>query len=132
MTTEQQQQDAEKAVCGKSPSTAGLGEQDATEDECIELAQALEQLRALKIVEAVAALPIGGATANMPTPFHAGYQLACEEIEHRLRTEIWEGCLKPKTSKFSGGEAVRCNAGLELRANRRERPWINDLPTFAR
>jgi hypothetical protein len=25
----------------------------------------------------------------MPTAFHAGYCLACEEIEHRLRTEQW-------------------------------------------
>ena len=69
--------------------------QVATEDECIELAQALEQLRALKIVEKVSALPIGGADVGMPTPFHAGYQLACEEITHRLRTEIWTGCLTP-------------------------------------
>lgn len=75
--------------------TAGLGGTEATEDECIDLAQALERLRALKIVEAVAALPIGGATANMPTPYQAGYQLACEEITFRLRTEIWDLCLPP-------------------------------------
>lgn len=35
---------------------------------------------ALKIVADVASLPIGGATAAMPTPFQAGYQMACEEI----------------------------------------------------
>jgi hypothetical protein len=58
-------------------------------DECIELAHALEQLRAIKIVEAVAAIQIGGANADIPTPFQAGYQLACEEIKHRLQTEQW-------------------------------------------
>jgi hypothetical protein len=31
----------------------------------------------------------------MPTPFQAGYQLACEEILHRLRTEEWELCVNP-------------------------------------
>jgi hypothetical protein len=49
-----------------------------------------ERLRAVKIVEAVMSLPIGGATAILPTPFQAGYQLACEEITHRLQTEEWE------------------------------------------
>jgi hypothetical protein len=68
---------------------------EATDDECIELAEALERLRAIKIVEAVMNLPIGGATAIMPTPFQAGYQLACEEITHRLQTEEWELNLPP-------------------------------------
>lgn len=68
---------------------------DASVDECIELAQALEQARAVKIAEDVAALSIGGATNSMPTPFQSGFQLACEEITHRLRTEEWDLCLKP-------------------------------------
>lgn len=65
------------------------------EDQIIELAQALEQRRALAITDAVHNLPIGGRTANMPTAFQAGYCAACEEIEHRLRTEEWTHCLKP-------------------------------------
>lgn len=66
-------------------------ERESTEsDEAITLAAALEQQRALKIVEAVASLPIGGKDEAKPTPFHAGYQLACEEIAERLRTEVWE------------------------------------------
>lgn len=46
-------------------------------------------------------LPIGGADSEMPTPFQAGYQLACEEIDHRLRTEQWELCgtLAPMETK---------------------------------
>lgn len=59
------------------------------DDEVIELAAALEQQRAYRIVADVAALRIGNP-AELPTPFEAGYQLACEEIEHRLRTEQWE------------------------------------------
>ncbi|WP_119157956.1 hypothetical protein [Caldimonas tepidiphila] len=78
---------------------------EATADECLELAQALEQLRAQKIVEAVAALPIGGKDADMPTQFQAGYQLACEEIMTRLRTEVWDGCLPPVDSALAAGKA---------------------------
>jgi hypothetical protein len=78
---------------------AQVGQDD---DECIDLAQALEQARAVKIAESVAALPIGGATNNMPTPFQSGYQLACEEIIHRLRTEVWNLCLKPISAQQKG------------------------------
>jgi hypothetical protein len=70
---------------------------DATENECIELAEALERQRALKIVESVRAAPIGGVSSDNPTAFHAGYQLACDEIEHRLRTEQWELSLPAST-----------------------------------
>ena len=62
---------------------------EPTLDECVGVAMALEQQRAIKIAEAVAALRIGGADAIMPTPFQAGYQLACEEIIYRLKTEQW-------------------------------------------
>lgn len=69
---------------------------DAAEaDQCTELAQALEQRRALAIAETVQALPVGGKDEMQPSPFHAGYQLACEEIIHRLRTEVWDLCLRP-------------------------------------
>ncbi len=61
----------------------------------VELAQALEQLRALTIVATVQSIPLGGEEADMPTAFQAGYQTACDEIEHRLRTEAWDGCLAP-------------------------------------
>lgn len=56
----------------------------AQDDLAIEVAAAIELVRARDIVEQVRTLPIGGATENMPTPFHAGYQLACEEIAERL------------------------------------------------
>lgn len=59
-----------------------------TDDEAIELASALEVHRALRIVAEVAALPVGGKEADQPTQFHAGYQLACEEIAERIRTEV--------------------------------------------
>lgn len=88
--------------------------QEATEDQCIELAQALEQQRALHIVAAVMALPVGGATATMPTQFQAGYQLACEEIDHRLRTEQWEFCATPAplppNDQASGARSVPLDA----------------------
>lgn len=58
-----------------------------TEDDYIELAAALEMHRALHIVAAVSALPVGGKDADAPTPFQAGYQLACEEIGERIRTQ---------------------------------------------
>lgn len=63
---------------------------EATADECIELAEALERRRALAIVATVKALGIGGADAAMPTEFHAGYQLACDEIANRIEHERWE------------------------------------------
>ncbi len=60
-----------------SPSTAA---------PVAEVAAALEQQRALKIVADVRRL----RTENeMPSYFDAGYDLACEEIDHRLRTEEW-------------------------------------------
>jgi hypothetical protein len=70
----------------------------ATPDEVIALAQALEQRRALQIVSDVHNLPIAGRGAIMPTAYQAGHCNACEEIEHRLRTEEWGLCLKPSDS----------------------------------
>lgn len=58
-----------------------------TEDDYIELAAALEMHRALHVVAEVSALPVGGKDADAPTPFQAGYQLACEEIAERIRTQ---------------------------------------------
>lgn len=58
-----------------------------TDDNYIELAAALEMHRALHIVAEVAALPVGGKDVEAPTPFQAGYQLACEEIAERIRTQ---------------------------------------------
>ena len=74
---------------------------DAVGDEVIELAQALEQSRAVQITKYVSELPAGGATNNMPTAFEAGYQMACEEITHRLRTEKWDFCLTPVDADIS-------------------------------
>jgi hypothetical protein len=82
-----------------------------TTEECIALAQALEQRRALGIVEAVAALPVGGKDADAPTPFQSGYQLACEEILHRLRTEVWDGCLPPVGHSARAAPRSNCAPG---------------------
>lgn len=68
---------------------------DVDHDQVIELAQALEQLRARAICDAVAALPLAGQEELKPSEFQAGFQLACEEIAYRLRTEEWENCHKP-------------------------------------
>ena len=76
-----------------SPCAGHAVQQEA--DEAIGLAQALEQHRARKIVDAVSALPVGGKHEESPSPFHAGYQLACDEVMHRLLTEEWDGCLTP-------------------------------------
>ena len=76
-----------------SPCAGHAVQQDA--GEVISLAQALEQHRARKIVDAVSALPVGGKHEHLPSPFHAGYQLACEEVMHRLLTEEWDGCMTP-------------------------------------
>ena len=80
----------ERAIASGWTAAGGV-----TANQCVELAAALEQLRALKIVEAVVALPIAGADADMPTEYQAGFLMACEEIEYRLRTEQWTGCLPP-------------------------------------
>lgn len=59
-------------------------------DQSIELASALEQNRALKIVADVRGLRIGRRPNLMiPTVAESYFDLACEEIEHRLRTEQW-------------------------------------------
>jgi len=92
MNTPQNDETTTVAAC--PPLSEGLGG-EATADECIKLAEALERLRAVKITEAVMSLPIGGATSNMPTPFQAGYQMACEEIKHRIQTDEWELNLPP-------------------------------------
>jgi hypothetical protein len=57
------------------------------------LQQALDALEGLFGVPAQYTGTGGGAKAAMPTPFQAGYQTACEEILHRLRTEVWAHCL---------------------------------------
>lgn len=78
---------------------------EATTEQCIELAGALEQLRAIKIAEAVHDLPVGGKEALMPTAFQAGYCAACEEIIYRLRTEEWANCLPPVDAAKATGAA---------------------------
>ena len=68
-------------------------------DECIDLSAALERQRALKIIEAVMSARIGGAESTMPTPFQAGYQLACDESIFRIKNEEWELRLPTTTQK---------------------------------
>ena len=81
---------------------------EATADECIELAEALERRRALTIVATVKALGIGGADAAMPTEFHAGYQLACDEIAHRIEHEQWELSLPVECDHDKAMTCSRC------------------------
>jgi len=64
-------------------------------NQCVELSAALERARAIKIIEAVMSEQIGGADAIMPTPFQAGYNLACQESIHRIQTEVWDLALPP-------------------------------------
>lgn len=59
------------------------------EDQCCELSAELEKVRAIRIAEDVSELPIGGKLSGIPTPFEVGYQIACEEIIYRLKTEEW-------------------------------------------
>ena len=56
----------------------------------IALAVSMEKERAVKIVDDVSNERIGGNTEASPTAFMAGYQTACEEILHRLKTEEWK------------------------------------------
>ncbi len=71
---------------------------DATPDQLLELAGALEQRRGLAIVEAVTALAAGFHDGA----FRAGFETACEEITLRLRTEVWEHCLPPVDALAAG------------------------------
>lgn len=95
-----------------SPCAGHAVQQEA--DEAIGLAQALEQHRARKIVDAVSALPVGGKHEDSPSPFHAGYQLACDEVMHRLLTEEWDGCLTPP-GKQEADEAAKGVAVLQFK-----------------
>lgn len=58
-------------------------------DHSIELAIALEQQRALKIVADVRRTGFAKSATNIPTQAEALFDLACEEIDNRLRTEQW-------------------------------------------
>ena len=80
----------EKAGGGTEPLN-GIRTTEATTDQLIELAGALEQRRGLAIVDAVAALSAG----YQEGAFKAGFETACEEITLRLRTEVWDNCLPP-------------------------------------
>ena len=70
---------------------SGIRTTEATTDQLIELAGALEQRRGLAIVDAVAVLSAG----YQDGAFKAGFETACEEITLRLRTEVWDHCLPP-------------------------------------
>ncbi|MDM8356637.1 hypothetical protein P8H29_10670, partial [Pandoraea communis] len=60
------------------------------DERAIDLAIAFEQQRALSIVRAVRAQHFGSLNPDIPTQASAAFDLACEEIEHRLRTEQWQ------------------------------------------
>lgn len=66
------------------------GADAASTDDVIDLAVALEQKRALHIVAAVRAQGFAKSSGAVPTQAESVFDLACEEIEHRLRTETWE------------------------------------------
>jgi N-glycosidase YbiA len=78
-------------ACRQREAAALLAAQPAAQPDLMtDVAIELEQQRALKIVDDVHNLRIGGRNEVMPTAFQAGHCGACEEIEHRLRTEQWE------------------------------------------
>lgn len=58
----------------------------------IALAVSMEKGRSLTIVGDVSNERVGGKTETSPTAFMAGYQMACEEISHRLKHEEWQCC----------------------------------------
>lgn len=72
---------------------------DIDADVVIGVAQALEQQRALAIVREIAEY---GDFFKEDHAFRAGWDSACEEIEQRLRTEVWPGCLPPVDAKKDG------------------------------
>ncbi|VVD70780.1 hypothetical protein [Pandoraea anhela] len=84
------------------------------EHETVEVAVALEQQRTLAIVKAVRDQHFGTSNPDLPTQASAAFDLACEEIEHRLRTEQWtlDGVPAPlpvserAALSADGGEAV--------------------------
>ncbi len=56
----------------------------------VDVAAALEQQRALRIVASVRERGFSKSDTAIPTQAESVFDLACEEIEHRLRTEVWE------------------------------------------
>jgi hypothetical protein len=79
----------------------------AASDEVIDLAVALEQKRALHIVADVRKHGFSKSANAIPTQAEAVFDLACEEIEHRLRTETWElaGVTGPLPAASTGDQA---------------------------
>lgn len=94
---------------------------EATVDQCIELAAALEQRRAVEIVKAVAQV----AAARLQSgAYRSGYEMACEEIDYRLRNEVTPHCLPPMGMDSPDDSAQRApqaggSAGDEVAA------WVN-------
>jgi hypothetical protein len=87
-------------------------------DQSIELAAALEQQRALKIVADVRALRMGkGPDEMLPTVAESFFDLACEEIEVRLRTEEWTllGVAMPLPALPSAAELAEHNSQMKAK-----------------
>lgn len=83
-------------TCGNSPDAmyeaafaAAPQPASGQQESAIDLAAALEQQRALAIVAAVRAQGFAKSNSDLPTQAESVFDLACEEIEHRLRTEVW-------------------------------------------
>jgi hypothetical protein len=84
-------------------------------DDVIDLAVALEQRRALHIVAAVRQQGFSKSGTAIPTQAESVFDLACEEIEHRLRTETWElaGVTGPLPKQADEAVTVR-ESGVSL------------------
>lgn len=55
----------------------------------VDLAIAFERLRSFQIVRAVRDQGFAKSPSAFPTMAEAAFDLACEEIEYRLRNEVW-------------------------------------------
>lgn len=97
------------ALCGPVGNAAPV---NGGERDTVEVAVALEQQRTLAIVKAVRDINFGESPTGMPTPASAAYDLACEEIERRVRTEQWEldGVPAPLPSAERAADAQQASA----------------------
>lgn len=99
----------------KPDSGSPASDKAAPADIAIQLAAALEQQRAYRIVEDVSATR---SSRDMREAFDAGFVTACEEIMERLKTEEWSllGKPQPIVQPWSLDALIRARDALEPEA----------------